>query len=420
MRIVVYPHVLELGGSQLNAIELAAGVRDLGHDVVVFGQPGPLRSRIDAMGLEFVTAPRPRGRPSPWVMKAMGDLIARRRVDVVHGYEWTTALEAYWGAQVRFGVPAVATVMSMAVAPFIPHDLSLVVGTEQIADHERGLGRPDVHVIEPPVDLAHNAPGAVDADAFRRAHRLDPDALTVVCVTRLAAELKLEGLLAAIDAAADLAPEAPVQLVVVGDGPVRAQVEAHAARANARAGRRAVVLTGSLDDPRPAYAAADVCLGMGGSALRALAFARPLVVQGEHGFWELLTPGTFERFAWTGWYGVGDGAAHGSARLAAILRDLAGDPGRRTWLGAYGLKLVQDRFSLARAAGRQLEIYERAGTGVPRDRRQRITVAAPSAAGITAYRTRRRVDDLLGRASTDDFNSRPVAALATRAGAGRA
>ena len=338
---------------------------------------------------------------------------------MVHGYEWTTALEAYWGAQVRYGVPAVATVMSMAVAPFLPHDLPLVVGTEQIAAHERDRGRPDVSVIEPPVDLVHNAPGAVDAAAFKREHGLDPDALCVVCVTRLAAELKLEGLLAAIDAAADLAGEAPVQLVVVGDGPVRAQVEAHAARANARAGRRVVVLCGALDDPRPAYAAADVCLGMGGSALRALAFARPLVVQGEQGFWELLTPGTFERFAWTGWYGVGDGAAHGSARLAALLRELAGDPGRRAWLGAYGLRLVQDRFSLAHAARRQLAIYERAGAAVPADRRRRLSVAAGSAGGITAYRTRRRVDDLLGRASTDDFNSRPVAALAPGAGAPR-
>ena len=43
MRIVVYPHRLEIGGSQINAIELAAAVRDLGHEVIVFGQPGGAR-----------------------------------------------------------------------------------------------------------------------------------------------------------------------------------------------------------------------------------------------------------------------------------------------------------------------------------------------------------------------------------------
>ena len=412
MRVAVYPHMLELGGSQLHAIELAAGVRDLGHDVVVFAQPGPLKARVDELGLDFVAAPQPRGRPSPGVLRALGGLIAARSLDVVHAYEWTTALEAYWGAQVRRGVPAIASVMSMAVAPFIPRDLALVVGTEQIADHERRLGRPAVHVIEPPVDTDHNAPGVADTAAFRREHGLDPDALTVVCVTRLAAELKLEGVLAAIDAVADVAATVPMQLVVVGDGPTRAIVSERAERANARAGRRVVVLTGSLDDPRAAYACADVCLGMGGSALRAAAFARPLVVQGERGFWELLTPDTFAQFEWTGWYGVGDGPEHGRPRVAALLRELAHDADRRAALGAYGRRLIEERFSLARAAVRQVEIYEQIAADEPVRARQRLITAGGSAVGLAAYRTRRRAEQLLGRASVDDFNSMPVAAVA--------
>ena len=86
MRVAVYPHMLELGGSQLHAIELAAGVRDLGHDVVVFAQPGPLKARVDELGLDFVAAPQPRGRPSPGVLRALGGLIAERSLDVVHAY----------------------------------------------------------------------------------------------------------------------------------------------------------------------------------------------------------------------------------------------------------------------------------------------------------------------------------------------
>jgi len=412
MRIVVYPHVLEIGGSQLNAIELAAGVRDLGHEVVVFGQRGPLEERIDELDLEFVEAPRPRGRPSPRVMRALCELVDRRAMDLVHGYEWTTALEAYWGPRARCGVPAVATVMSMAVAPFLPRDMPLVVGTEQIADHERSAGRGAVTVIEPPVDIDHNAAGAVDVAEFRRRHGLNPDAQTVVCVTRLAAELKLEGVLCAIDAVADLAATRPVQLVLVGDGPVRDAVAAAAERANARAGRRVAILTGSLHDPRPAYAAADVCLGMGGSALRAMAFGRPLVVQGESGFWELLTPDTVQRFLWTGWYGVGDGAEHGRARLAAVLRPLLADDEQRASLGRYARGLVEERFSLQRAAERQLALYEAALTGPPIRRRTWLVPATASASGLAVYRVRRRLEQVLGRGSIDDFNSRPVATVA--------
>ena len=54
MRIAVYPHDLGIGGSQLNAIEIAAGVRDLGHHPFVVGRPGALVERIHELGLEFV------------------------------------------------------------------------------------------------------------------------------------------------------------------------------------------------------------------------------------------------------------------------------------------------------------------------------------------------------------------------------
>lgn len=413
MRILVYPHMLEIGGSQLNAIELAAGVRDLGHDMLVFGQPGPLVERVAELELEFVAAPRPRGRPSPKVIRALVGLVRRRGVDIVHGYEWTTALEAYWGPRAQHGVPSVATVMSMAVAPFLPRDMPLAVGTEQIADHERRAGRSAIDVIEPPVDVHGNAPGAVASEDFRRRFELDPEALTIVCVTRLAAQLKLEGVLAAIDAVADLPDSPRAQLVIVGDGPGRQTAAERAERANARAGRRAVILTGELRDPRPGYAAADVCLGMGGSALRAMSFAKPLVVAGEHGFWELLTPETVERFLWTGWYGVGDGAQHGPAKLSAILRDLLPDGARRERLGGYGRGLVQQRFSLQGAAARQLEIYERTLT-IPIRRRQWLRPAGASASGLLTHRVRERLEGLRGRGNAEDFNARPVAGVAPR------
>ena len=411
MRLVVYPHMLEIGGSQLNAIELAAAVRDLGHEVIVFGQPGPLTQRVEELDLEFVAAPRPRGRPAPRVMRALEELVRSRRVDLVHGYEWTTALEAYWGPRARSGVPAVATVMSMAVAPFIPRDMPLIVGTEQIAERERLTGRKHVAVIEPPVDLAHNHRGAVDPSVFRRRHDLDPAAALVVCVTRLAFELKLEGILSAIDAVGALAETARVQLALVGDGPARERVAAAARRVNDRAGRPIVVLTGELQDPRPAYAAADVCLGMGGSALRAMAFGRPVIVQGEEGFWQTLTPESLASFLWIGWYGLGAGAELGPARLAACLGPLLADPGRRAELGRYARSVVEARFSLRRAGERQLEIYEAALAHAPIRRRLSLAPATASASALAVYRCRRRFEQIVGRASIDDFNARPVAKL---------
>ena len=124
--------------------------------------------------------------------------------------------------------------------------------------------------------------------------------------------------------------------MIVGDGAARAEVEEAAAAANARAGRRVVVLAGQLGDPRPAYAAADVVLGMGGSALRGMAFGKPLMVQGEGGFWELLTPESAPMFLRQGWYGIGSTATGAAAERGAAGEDPARAAGRSAPPGPAG------------------------------------------------------------------------------------
>ena len=151
-------------------------------------------------------------------------------------------------------------------------------------------------------------------------------------------------------------------------GPPEAEVEKAAEAANALANGRVVVLTGQLTDPRPAYAAADLVIGMGSSAQRALAFGKPLIVQGEHGFWELLTPDIALMFQRQGWYGIGPGTGDRSAgtmRLEKILLGLLDD--RTAWprLGRYGRTTAVERFSLEHVAAVHEEIYLAACEALP-------------------------------------------------------
>ena len=125
---------MELGGSQLNAIQLAAAVRDRGHEVIVLSEPGPLVERVRAMNLEHIEVPAHRRRPSPGVMGTLARLVRDRGVDVVHGYEWPPILEAFYGLRSRRGIPVVGTIMSMSVAPFVPRTVPLIVGTERIRE----------------------------------------------------------------------------------------------------------------------------------------------------------------------------------------------------------------------------------------------------------------------------------------------
>lgn len=414
MKVLVYPHAMELGGSQLNAIELAGAVRDLGHQVAVIGEDGPLAEKVSALGLERVPITADRRRPSPGVAKLLRRMIRQYGIDVVHGYEWPPALDAAAAVFPNERAVAVCTIMSMAVAPFLPVTMPLVVGTEALRRHTATRRSGPVYLIEPPVDVVENAPGQPVAD-FRARYLGDSPGspkrtIDIGVVCRLVPELKLEGVLVAIDVVGALAARWPVRLVITGDGTARDEVERRASAVNARAGRQVVLLTGELFDPRPAYDAADIMLGMGGSALRALAFGKPLVVQGERGFWSLLTPQSVEVFLLQGWYGIGDG--RGAAdRLYGILEPLLADAARREELGRYGRDLAVQRFSLQRAARLQEDIYRKAiaarhESGAVRQ----ATVGARSAVSLAAHKVRRRVERLRGTEKRDDFNAVTLAA----------
>ncbi|NQX10547.1 glycosyltransferase family 4 protein [Microbacteriaceae bacterium VKM Ac-2855] len=361
MRILTCVHTMEVGGSQINAIEIAGALAALGHEAIVYGPPGDLVPMVAEQGLRFIAAPPKGSRLSLRSMRRMRAVVRELGIDVVHGYEWSPTMDAAYGPYLFAGTPIVATVLSPIVPDFVPR-FPLVVGVVELAEEESAR-RPEVHLIEPPVDTARNSP-AVDVAAARARFSLEPDDIAVVTVARLVEALKGEGLRTAIEAIGRLGSSARCRLIVVGDGPLRAELQAAANAVNVGSGRPLVTLTGQLLDPRDAYAAADIVLGMGSSALKGMAFGKPLVVQGEGGFWRLLTAETLPFFLDGGWYARGDGG-DGAAGLLEVLQPLAAEPARWASLGALGRQVVTERFSLEAAGRRQVEIYE----GVVRRRR---------------------------------------------------
>jgi glycosyltransferase involved in cell wall biosynthesis len=189
--------------------------------------------------------------------------------------------------------------------------------------------------------------------------------------------MKADGIGLAI-AAMQLLNDPRLRLVIVGDGPSFGALQESAARANAALGRPAVVLTGSLTDPRPAYGAADIMLGMGGSALRSMAFGKPLIVLGVQGFAKPVRPATVDEFLVGSFFGVGSGDRD-ARPLAAWITELADQPALRSELGAFGHRLILQRFSLKAASASLEEVYAAAvGAVCPPVRRswEAVRVAA--------------------------------------------
>jgi glycosyltransferase involved in cell wall biosynthesis len=421
MKVLTYPHSMEVGGSQLNAVQLAGAIRDLGHEVIVLSEAGPLVDRVKAMELEHIEVPRHRRRPSMTVMRTIVRLIRERNIDVVHGHEWPPIIEAFLGRTLLHRTPVVGTVMSMSVAPFLPRSVPLTVGTELIRQAAIAAGHQHVTLLEPPVDTRADNP-SVDGKGFRAEQGVRPHEVLIAMVCRLVPDLKLEGLLSACDAVRELAVAGTqVRLMIIGDGQARDQVARRAASINAAVGHEAVLLTGEMTDPSPGYAAADILIGQGGSALRGMAFAKPLVVIGEEGFSELLTPESAPTFLRQGWYGLGPGSlGSGVPALRLALQRAVSSPKLRRELGLFGRRLAEERFSLEHAAEILEETYLFAVQN-PVYLEHLFADFVRSTAGLTGYKLQRKYRRWLGTASTDDSNARTlIAAVMAKGESGKA
>jgi glycosyltransferase involved in cell wall biosynthesis len=361
MKVVVYPHQLIIGGSPINAIDLAAAIGELGHEVIVYALPGPLEDYIAAKGLRYVPAHRFCYRFGLSHIVQLAALVRKEKIDLVHAYEWPPCLDAFFGPGLLFEVPIVCTVLSMSVMPIVPRVLPLIMGTEELAEAARATQEGNVHVLEPPIDTVGDSP-ANEGSGFRAIYGMARDEFLIVTVSRLAKDLKLDALNDAIDAIDHLAFSWRVRLIIVGDGQAAPELRARGAAVNQRHNREVVTLTGAALDPRPAYAAADIVVGMGSSALRALAHGKPLVVQGERGFNAPFDADHESLFFRQGFYGMGDGTP-GGPRLAEHLAVLLADPGRRAALGARGREVVVSRYSLRAAAAQLVCIYRDAIAG---------------------------------------------------------
>lgn len=352
LRVMVCPHELAVGGSQINAIDLAAALRDRGHEVEIFAPVGPLVERIQLLSVPFVRAPARRRGFDMRTARAMSAEIRRFRPDVVHAFESYPTVASSLVALLRPHT-LVVTVMSMSVPDYIPQLVPLTAGTgELVAGASRRAG-PTV-LLEPPIDVDADAPR--DPAAARATLGVEAEELAVAVVGRLSSEhQKARGIVAAIADLLAAPPPRRVVLLIAGAGDEEESVRRAAARSAGTTLR--VVLLGHVPDPRTVYDAADIVFGMGGSALRAMAHAKPLIVQGRDGFWDLLTPESLPRFFATGFFGAGESGGPGFGALVAALAD---DAPRRAVLGSFGRDVVMERYAITRAAT-QLEAIYRAG-----------------------------------------------------------
>jgi glycosyltransferase involved in cell wall biosynthesis len=258
----------------------------------------------------------------------------------------------------------VVTDMFMTLTRVLPKTLPTTFGTPELVDQARATGRKHTELLLPPVDIEANAPGVVDATHLTRRLGVNEHTINVVTVSRLNFSLKFESIARTINAVGALGSELPLRLIIVGDGEARPALERLSARVNHELGRCAVVFAGEMLDPRAAYVLADIVVGMGGSALRAMAFGKPVIIVGEDGFAKSFTQETADYFFYHGIFGRGSACSR-SEQLIADIRWLAHASDKWPKFGDFARQFVVRHFSVETVSARLSALCESAVRTMP-------------------------------------------------------
>ncbi len=360
------------GGEQQMAY-LLAGLRDRGHGVAAVVPPDAAsRPRLEALGIEVVALPM-RGEADVRAVLRLRRLLRARRPDLVHAHTshahgllaWAARGAAARDAHAHGGAAAAGGTCPLLVSRRV--DLSIYRHSFFGLNGRKYRRANRILCVSEAVRRVMEADGldparlvvvrdAIDPERIRRAPSVDvrarcglpADAALVLAVGALVPPKGHEHLLAAWPRV--IARVSRAFLVIAGEGPLRAALEAQAQALGC--GDR-VRLPGAIDDVAGWFSAADVVAmpsvqeGLGTSILDAMAAGRAVVVSRTGGTPEVVHDGV---------EGVLVPPADPVA-LADALADLLLDPARAAALGRAGATRVDAEFRVERMVEETVAAY---------------------------------------------------------------
>ena len=204
-----------------------------------------------------------------------------------------------------------------------------------------------VRVIPNGVDVARFDPARADGERVRREFALGPGPVLGI-IGRMTPQKDHRTFLAALAAVRADLPE--VKALIVGDGPLRVELEAEAGRLGLA---DACCFTGVREDIPDCLAAATVVVlssvseGLPFTVLEALAMARPLVATAVNGVTEIVEPDLTGLLI----------PPRRPDLLTRTVLSLLRDPERARALGQAGRKVVEVRFPIERMVERLERLY---------------------------------------------------------------
>lgn len=366
LRITYLIDKLHRAGAQTHLGQLAPALDRAAFDVEVLCllDDGPVADEMRARGVEVHVLDlgrlyAPRGLAG---LKNLVTHLRRRRVDVLHTYLISSNIYGTIAGRLA-GVGSVVTsrrdtgfsrnwrlhfVEERFINPRVDRVVAVTPAVAELARHERGLAPGRVTTIENGVDLEAWRPEGHPRPGLRREWNVADDEIAFGVVGHLSPVKGHADFLAAAAIVARSQPRA--RFVLVGDGSLRAELEAQAASLGLR---DRVLFAGERHDVPAVLAALDVVVlsshteGMSNALLEAMAMARPVVATAVGGNPDVVRDGVTGHLV----------PPREPEALAAALGRVASDLPAAAALGRAARADVAARLSLPRMVARYEALY---------------------------------------------------------------
>jgi len=354
MRVLYADLEREWRGGQSQALLTVGGLRERGIEVeLLAARDSPLAIRASEEGMSVFQVPRFGLRG--WAARAMRGLIARRRFDIVHLNE-PHALTAAWLARAhtrlplllsrRIGFPLQKNAVSQARYRAVER---FVANSKDVAQSliNSGIAAERISIVNEGVEIFPLRTPEQRSIA-RRHWGVREGEFLFGCVSVFVPEKGQRHLLEALPLVRASHPE--VRLLLAGDGPCRAELEALAKR---HGQTEAMLFPGFVKDVAQVYAALDAFVfpsefeGLGTALQTAMAAGLPCVSTKRGALGEVVDS---ERTALV--------AEPNGKEFAAMMSRLINDEGLRKNLSDAGRREVEQRFSAGRMVENTIRVYQ--------------------------------------------------------------
>lgn len=361
MRIAQFIDTASAGGAETVVLDLCRQLRDQALEPVLFHFGSDyLDERARYHGIEQHLVPGWRQYKSvktlPSFMLQFRRFLRQQHIDVLHSHLYGPVTAAA-PASLLAGIPHIGTLHDVYVVAERPTRIHLLqaaalLGTRLVcvSKHMERYYRQQAHFSQRALQTIYNGTPSTPAAASRRLRQalgLQPEHLVITCVSRLVS-LKNHHLL--LHAFSRLAPELSARLLLVGDGPLEAQLRQWSQQLGLQ---HRVHFLGRRSDVPEILASSDLFAltsdteGLSCSILEAMSAGLPtvatavggnpeLIIDGETGF--LIAPGDEEA-------------------LYLRLQTLARDPALRQQFGQAARQRATTLFSLDAMLEGYLRLY---------------------------------------------------------------